>query len=142
MTLFEQFQVSIGTIGFGGLIGLTICLINVLLENRKLFFIKLLIEPLALLLLTKLYFLFLIEVVDGILSLYYPLFLLGGSAIFFRFYYQPIKKVIIDIKKSLYIKIYLPSKLKIRKTYDKIISQIQWRAKRWAKRRKKPKIDS
>ena len=70
MTLFEQFQVSIGTIGWGGLIGLAISLINVLLENRKLLFLKIIIEPALFLGLTKLYFLFLVEIVDGILSLY------------------------------------------------------------------------
>ena len=137
MTLFEQFQVSIGTIGWGGLIGLAISLINVLLENRKLLFLKIIIEPALFLGLTKLYFLFLVEIVDGILSLYYPFFLLGGIFIYFRFYYRHIKGVITKLK----TRIYIPAKLKIKKTYGKIISQMQGRTKRWAKKRRKPKID-
>ena len=141
MTLFEQFQVSIGTIGWGGLIGLAISLINVLLENRKLLFLKIIIEPALFLGLTKLYFLFLVEIVDGILSLYYPFFLLGGIFIYFRFYYRHIKGVITKLKTKIYQRIYIPAKLKIKKTYGKIISQMQGRTKRWAKKRRKPKID-
>ena len=142
MTLLQQFQVSVGTIGFGALIGLSICLINVMLENKNLFFIKLIIEPVILLGLTKLYFLFLIEVVDGILSLYYPLFLLGGIFLYYRFYHNHIKLILMNLKKGIYVKIYLPSKLKIKKCYGKMISQIQGRIKKWAKKLKKPKIDS
>ena len=42
---------------------------------------------------------------------------------------------------KIYQRIYIPAKLKIKKTYGKIISQMQGRTKRWAKRRRKPKID-
>ena len=141
MTLFEQFQVSIGTIGWGGLIGLAISLINVLLENRKLLFLKIIIEPALFLGLTKLYFLFLVEIVDGILSLYYPFFLLGGIFIYFRFYYCHIKGVITKLKTRREQRIDIAAKLKRKKTYGKMMSQMQGRTKRWAKKRRKPKID-
>ena len=60
---------------------------------------------------------------------------------YLRFYYRHIKGVITKLKTRIYQRIYIPAKLKIKKTYGKIISQMQGRTKRWAKKRRKPKID-
>ena len=136
MSLFEEFQVTLGTILLGMIFALSWNIFDIFFERKKLMWIRYPLELILFIFFASSYFAFILKCVDGVSSIYYPLFLFCGFVFYYYFYSSYIAIYIKKVKKIIkrYIDIYL---LKAKKRFDIIIVQITRGMKKVYGRRKK-----
>ena len=103
MSLLQQFQGFIGSIGFGFFFFMCFHLIYRIFEATNLF-IKGVIYLITFLSGTYLYFLFLVEFVYGKVNVFYPLSIFIGSMFYYLFYFDSFNKYYYHLIKKARLK--------------------------------------
>ncbi len=120
MSLFEQFQTIIGSIVFGSLSLFTWTLFNRIFYLKKLYIIRFPLEIILFCYIAYLYYIFLGTFSSGVFNIFYIPSLILGGYIYYRFYAYHFESLFEEVASSLYKKIILPIKLKIKKIYGKL----------------------
>ncbi len=142
MTLFQQFQVFVGSIVIGMLFSFLWSVFNRIFYGLQGKWVRIPFETIFLSLLALIYFLFLHRINGGILNLHYFLALIIGVLLYLKFYARNINIWLEEIAIKLKLKILVPLKKRygiLVSKIKKILTNIKKRraAKRDGKRKKK-----